>query len=84
METLIRRPLPGNFLRLNESIIGTHSPVCSKAASPPSLQVWSVTSGFCFVTRSEHIPPVTAVAFMPTGSQALEEGGMRMEAVVIM
>ena len=41
----------------------------------PSVQVWSLASGFCFVTLSEHTQPVTAVAFMPTGRGGGGGGG---------
>jgi periodic tryptophan protein 2 len=30
-----------------------------------------VASGFCYVTFAEHAAPVTAVAFLPSGSAAL-------------
>ncbi|CAI5470988.1 unnamed protein product [Closterium sp. Yama58-4] len=31
------------------------------------VKVWSLASGFCFVTLAEHTGPVTAVAFLPSG-----------------
>ena len=32
------------------------------------VKIWNVQSGFCFVTFSDHTAPVTAVAFLPSGS----------------
>lgn len=32
------------------------------------VKIWNMQSGFCFVTFSEHSAPVTAVAFLPSGS----------------
>ena len=31
------------------------------------LKLWSPSSGFCFVTFTEHVAPVTGVAFVPHG-----------------
>ncbi len=35
------------------------------------VKLWTVASGFCFVTFSEHTAPVTAVSFLPTSSAAV-------------
>ncbi len=35
------------------------------------VKLWTVDSGFCFVTFSEHTAPVTAVSFLPTSSAAV-------------
>ena len=35
------------------------------------VKLWTVNSGFCFVTFSEHTAPVTAVSFLPTSSAAV-------------
>ena len=32
------------------------------------VKIWNVQSGFCYVTFSDHTAPVTAVAFLPSGS----------------
>ena len=53
---------------------------CSNTGSDVTLQtpalrlqvkMWTVSSGFCFVTFSEHTAPVTAVSFLPTSSAAV-------------
>ena len=41
---------------------------CSHQRGCLQVKVWSVQSGFCFVTFSDHKAPVTAVAFLPSGS----------------
>jgi WD40 repeat protein len=35
------------------------------------VKLWTVSSGFCYVTFSEHTAPVTAVGFLPTLSAAV-------------
>ena len=47
--------------------VGVVEVPCTLLSLSSFLQVWSLASGFCFVTLSEHTQPVTAVAFMPTG-----------------
>ncbi|KAA6423408.1 MAG: WD40 repeat [Trebouxia sp. A1-2] len=37
-------------------------------ADDSKVKIWNMQSGFCFVTFSEHSAPVTAVAFLPSGS----------------
>ena len=38
------------------------------SSSPPAqVKVFQQSSGFCFVTFSEHTAPVTAVQFLPSG-----------------
>ena len=34
---------------------------------PFQVKLWNASSGFCFVTFSEHSSAVTAVAFSPSG-----------------
>lgn len=36
-------------------------------SAPLQVKIFQQTSGFCFVTFSEHTAPVTAVAFLPSG-----------------
>ena len=38
---------------------------------PVQVKLWTVDSGFCFVTFAEHTAPVTAVSFLPTSSAAV-------------
>jgi hypothetical protein len=33
--------------------------------------VWSLASGFCFVTFTDHAAPVTGVAWLPSGNAVL-------------
>ncbi|KAK9915110.1 hypothetical protein WJX75_004822 [Coccomyxa subellipsoidea] len=40
-------------------------------ADDNKVKLWTVASGFCFVTFSEHTAPVTAVSFLPTSSAAV-------------
>lgn len=35
------------------------------------VKLWNTQTGFCFVTFREHTAPVTAVAFLPSGSAVL-------------
>jgi periodic tryptophan protein 2 len=35
------------------------------------VKVFQLSSGFCYVTFSEHTAPVTAVSFLPTGAAVL-------------
>ena len=42
-----------------------------RAALCLQVKLWTVNSGFCFVTFSEHTAPVTAVSFLPTSSAAV-------------
>lgn len=35
------------------------------------VKLWTVSSGFCYVTFSEHTGPVTAVGFLPTSAAAV-------------
>lgn len=37
----------------------------------PQVKVWSLASGFCFVTFTDHAAPVTGVAWLPSGNAVL-------------
>ena len=61
---------------------GHYADVASTAFSPDGahlvtgaddskVKVWSLTSGFCYVTFADHSAPVTSVAFAPSGHAVL-------------
>lgn len=37
----------------------------------PQVKIWSLASGFCFVTFADHAAPVTALAWLPSGNAVL-------------
>jgi periodic tryptophan protein 2 len=45
--------------------------ICCCCCCGPQVKVFQLSSGFCYVTFSEHTAPVTAVAFLPSGSAVL-------------
>ena len=40
-------------------------------ADDAKLKIWNSSSGYCFVTFTEHTQPITAVAFSPVGHAVL-------------
>ena len=50
---------------------GCEGDIEEEIAVPLQVKLWTVDSGFCFVTFSEHTAPVTAVSFLPTSSAAV-------------
>jgi WD40 repeat protein len=41
---------------------------CCAGADDAKVKLYQLSSGFCYVTFSEHSAPVTALAFLPTGA----------------
>jgi len=61
----------------NVEVLQRHACLCLSAVvsvcPPPPWQVkvFQLSSGFCYVTFSEHTAPVTAVSFLPSGAAVL-------------
>ncbi|CAN0494957.1 unnamed protein product, partial [Laminaria digitata] len=58
----------GHGYGLNCAAFGSTGAVCATGGDDNKVKLWSTTSGFCFVTFSEHEAPVTAVRFTPNAS----------------
>jgi WD40 repeat protein len=43
------------------------------------VKVWSLASGFCFVTFTDHAAPVTGVAWLPSGNAVLSCSLVRIQ-----
>lgn len=61
----------GHGYGLNCTAFGSTGAVCATGGDDSKVKLWSTTSGFCFVTFSEHEAPVTAVKFTPNASAVL-------------
>ncbi|CAN0531780.1 unnamed protein product, partial [Ectocarpus sp. 12 AP-2014] len=58
----------GHGYGLNCAAFGATGSVCATGGDDSKVKLWSTTSGFCFVTFTEHEAPVTAVRFTPNAS----------------
>ena len=43
-------------------------PYFLRTGEPAQVKLWTPSSGFCFVTFTEHTGPVTGVAFLPNSA----------------
>ncbi|CAM9890239.1 unnamed protein product, partial [Choristocarpus tenellus] len=61
----------GHGYGLNCVDFGNTGAICATGGDDHKVKLWSTTSGFCFVTFTEHEGPVTAVRFTSNGSAVL-------------
>ncbi|KAL3138072.1 hypothetical protein ABBQ38_005303 [Trebouxia sp. C0009 RCD-2024] len=58
----------GHYYDISTSAFSPDGTNLATGADDAKVKIWNVQSGFCFVTFSDHTAPVTAVAFLPSGS----------------
>lgn len=58
----------GHYYDISTSAFSPDGTNLATGADDSKVKIWNVQSGFCFVTFSDHTAPVTAVAFLPSGS----------------
>lgn len=58
----------GHYYDIATSAFSPDGQNLATGADDSKVKIWNMQSGFCFVTFSEHNAPVTAVAFLPSGS----------------
>lgn len=56
----------GHYFDVNTLAYSPDSQLLATGADDNKIKVWTVSSGFCFVTFSEHTNAVTALHFMPS------------------
>ncbi|XP_039116001.1 periodic tryptophan protein 2-like [Dioscorea cayenensis subsp. rotundata] len=61
----------GHYFDVNCIAYSPDSQMLATGADDNKVKVWTVSSGFCFVTFSEHTNAVTAVHFMPNSHSLL-------------
>ncbi|KAM0938311.1 putative transcription factor WD40-like family [Dioscorea sansibarensis] len=61
----------GHYFDVNCIAYSPDSQMLATGADDNKIKVWTVSSGFCFVTFSEHTNAVTAVHFMPNSHSLL-------------
>ncbi|KAI9920873.1 hypothetical protein PsorP6_001750 [Peronosclerospora sorghi] len=61
----------GHYFDLNAASYSPDGRLLATGADDAKLKLWDTTSGFCYVTFTEHIAPVTAVQFAPSGQAVL-------------
>jgi WD40 repeat protein len=54
----------GHYYDVNAVAYSPNGQLIATGGDDGKVKVWNATSGFCFVTFSEHIAPVTAITFM--------------------
>ncbi|KAJ0397462.1 hypothetical protein ATCC90586_000251 [Pythium insidiosum] len=57
----------GHYFDLNVVAYSPDGRLLATGADDAKLKLWDTTSGFCYVTFTEHSAPVTGVAFTPNG-----------------
>ncbi|KAH8828903.1 WD40-repeat-containing domain protein [Flagelloscypha sp. PMI_526] len=58
----------GHFFDMNTLAYASDGQTIATGGDDGKVKVWSATTGFCFVTFSEHTAPVSSVAFVKQGS----------------
>mmetsp|Transcript_16767 Transcript_16767/g.32649 ORF Transcript_16767/g.32649 Transcript_16767/m.32649 type:complete len:904 (-) Transcript_16767:267-2978(-) len=61
----------GHFYDLNVSAYSPDGQLLATGGDDAKVKLWSTTSGFCFVTFSEHQAPVTAISFVGDAGNAI-------------
>ncbi|KAE9361990.1 Periodic tryptophan protein 2 [Phytophthora fragariae] len=57
----------GHYFDLNAASYSPDGRLLATGADDAKLKLWDTSSGFCYVTFTEHSAPVTAVQFAPSG-----------------
>ena len=61
----------GHFFDMNTLCHAPDGQVVATGGDDGKVKLWNTSSGFCFVTFSDHTSPVTAVVFAPSGKVVL-------------
>ena len=61
----------GHFFDMNAMCYGPDGRILATGGDDGKVKLWNTSSGFCFVTFSDHTSPVTAVTFAPSGKVVL-------------
>ncbi|CAI5742767.1 unnamed protein product [Hyaloperonospora brassicae] len=61
----------GHYFDLNAASYSPDGRLLATGADDAKLKLWDTSSGFCYVTFTEHSAPVTAVQFAPSGQAVL-------------
>ncbi|MEW5311682.1 MAG: hypothetical protein WDW38_003377 [Sanguina aurantia] len=61
----------GHYFDISAVAFSPDGSLIATGADDNKVKIFQQTSGFCFVTFSEHTAPVTAVAFLPSGHALL-------------
>ncbi|TDH70720.1 hypothetical protein CCR75_004241 [Bremia lactucae] len=61
----------GHYFDLNTASYSPDGRLLATGADDAKLKLWDTSSGFCYVTFTEHSAPVTAVQFAPSGQAVL-------------
>lgn len=61
----------GHYFDLNAASYSPDGRLLATGADDAKLKLWDTNSGFCYVTFTEHVAPVTAVQFAPSGQAVL-------------